>query len=196
MKKFTRIWTRLILSCAIASQLACGAQSGGPKLAIDTAAGDQAPDPASGQTRAERVCSYPGSAESAFIDRQEDLEQLRGCTEIEGLAIDGDRVTDLSPLAELRVVTDALDIEAEDSESSRLRLSGLEHLESVRMLTLSGFVDLDLQALSGLRQVEILYLRGAQQLRDLRALQGVQRLGRTRRRSRCPICLSFATCPR
>jgi hypothetical protein len=50
------------------------------------------------------------------------------------LAIDGDRVTDSSALGELRVVREALSIQAEDLENSLLSFSGLERLESVRLL--------------------------------------------------------------
>ena len=109
------------------------------------------------------------------VGSPEQLEALRGCTQVDDLTIDTWFVTSLEPLSELRVVTNQLTIAPgvlgfPYVDAPLWSLAGLQNLRSVAMLALSGFGDADLEMLGGLRDVRALYLTVSPNLLALSAL--------------------------
>ncbi|HTV21106.1 MAG TPA: hypothetical protein VMG12_20615, partial [Polyangiaceae bacterium] len=92
--------------------------------------------------------------------RQEQIEALRGCTEITGdLTLRPFAEMDLTPLSELRIVRGDLEVgEASpgvDVSGRMTSLAGLESLEQVNSLSLRGVMASDLSALANLRRINV-----------------------------------------
>jgi hypothetical protein len=135
---------------------------------------------------------------NVFADTQEEIEGLRGCTEVTGdltvLPFSGIERTpflvDLTPLSELRIVRGDLNLGAASASGysaagSIPSLAGLESLEQVNNLVLVRVMDEDLSALANLRRVSFdplgphtdggsVSLRACDQLRDLSGLDSLR----------------------
>jgi hypothetical protein len=106
----------------------------------------------------ELICGDGTLAGTIVAGTQEQLEALRGCTEINvDLELVGFPGMDLSPLSELRIVRGNLSVGSALPRGSNAfsipSLAGLEALEQVNSLLLSQLTVPDLSALAGLRSV-------------------------------------------
>lgn len=127
---------------------------------------------------------------SVLTETQDDLEELRGCTEVMGdLELHGFPGMDLTPLSALRIVRGNLYVGTQGPLGGSpigtiSSLEGLEALEQVNSLTLSHLTVPDLSGLSSLRAVAfdplgpheeggLLYLRHNTALRDLSGLDSL-----------------------
>jgi hypothetical protein len=132
--------------------------------------------------------------EDLQITNQDELDALRGCEEIHGLRIEPFADIDLTALSSLRVVTDALQLGAspldlpegfEEQEAFLAEdrallasgwvqdLHGLEALESVTTLYLTGVAIENLAELESLTRITNLLPNDTLELRDLRGLENV-----------------------
>jgi hypothetical protein len=113
--------------------------------------------------------------ESIYVANQAELDALTGCEEIQELRIVPFADIDLTPLASLRRITDAFELGAfpenlpEDPEEQRILL------EPIRALNDAGWVD-SLHGLEALESVGILYLSGTtvSDLTELQSLQAIE----------------------
>jgi Leucine-rich repeat (LRR) protein len=144
-------------------------------------------------TQASRCTDSPRLEGEIYVHNQAELEQLSGCEQIEGVRIVPFEGIDLTALASLRVIDGALDIGAdpevypEDVEEQTAflaptralqeggwldSLQGLENLESVQALYLTGVQVTDLSELASLANVE-----GGLVIRHANGLQNLNGLG-------------------
>ncbi|HTV18430.1 MAG TPA: hypothetical protein VMG12_07160, partial [Polyangiaceae bacterium] len=142
-------------------------------------------------TRTGRCADSPNLEGEIYVDEQAELDELSGCERIGGLRIVPFEGADLSPLASLRRIDGPLDIGAlpevfpEDVEEQAEFLApiyalqeagwvdslhGLENLESVQALYLTGVGVSDLSELESLETVDGLVVRYARNLQTLNGL--------------------------
>jgi hypothetical protein len=140
-------------------------------------------------------CADSGvSAEDLQITSQEELDALRGCEVVHGLRIEPFPDIDLTALASLRIVTDAFQLgaspldlpEGAEEQAAFLAedtallasgwvydLHGLEALESVATLYLTGVAIENLAELESLSSASALVANDTLHLRDFSGLEGV-----------------------
>jgi hypothetical protein len=110
-------------------------------------------------TQTSRCTDSPRLEGEIYVHNQAELEQLSGCEQIEGLRIVPFEGIDLTALATLRAIDAALDIGADPDVYPEDFEEQIAFLEPFRALQESGWVD-SLHGLENLERVQALYLTG------------------------------------
>jgi hypothetical protein len=126
-------------------------------------------------TQTSRCTDSPRLDGEIYVHNQAELEQLSGCERIEGLRIVPFEGIDLTALASLRVIDAALDIGADPEVYPEDVEEQTVFLEPIRALQESGWVD-SLHGLENLESVQALYLTGVG-VSDLSELQSLATIG-------------------
>lgn len=121
-------------------------------------------------TTDDKVCAFPDG--SASVPAQVSLDAVCGCTRVDGdLSIDASSVSDIRCLSSLREVTGKLAISASTGSSTLANLTGLDHLQKVQALSISGLAVTELTVLENLRTADSFQLTQCDNLTDLRGLR-------------------------